>query len=160
MPPKKEKSFIYAVRTTVGQEKNILNLITSKVLSENIPVKAILAPEILRGYIFVEAEAPHHVLQAISGIRHVRSMIPGPVQIAEIESYIVTEPMIKKLDVGDIVEVVAGPFKGEQAKVTRIDKVKEDVTIELLGVSYSLPLTVNADYVRPIEKGEVKQGGG
>lgn len=152
MRPKEEKSFVYAVRTTVGQERNVLMMIGTRVLSEKLPIKAILAPETVKGYIFVEATAPHHVLKAISGIRHVRSMVPGPLDFSEIESYIVTEPMIKKLRIGDLVEIVAGPFKGEQAKITRIDQGKEDVTIELLGVSYSLPLTVNADYLRPVAK--------
>lgn len=150
----KEKTSIFTARTTVGQEKNVLSMIVARVQSEGLPIKAVLAPEALKGYILVEAQAPHHVLSSISGIRHVRSMISGKLQLSDIESYIVTEPMIKKLHVGDLVEIVAGPFKGEQAKITRIDKVKEDVTIELTGMSYSLPLTVNADYVKPIKRAE------
>ncbi|HID90972.1 TPA: transcription elongation factor Spt5 [Candidatus Bathyarchaeota archaeon] len=153
MPEKeKGKTFVFAVRTTVGQERNVLTMIAARVMTENLPIKAIIAPETVKGYVFIEAAASHHVLRTISGIRHARSMIPGPLNFSEIEPYIVTEPMIKKLRVGDIVEIVAGPFKGERAKIARIDPAKEDVTIELLGVSYSLPLTVNADYVRPIER--------
>ncbi|RJS76696.1 transcription elongation factor Spt5 [Candidatus Bathyarchaeota archaeon] len=143
---------IFAVRTTVGQERNVSNLIAGRAEANNIPIKAILVPETLKGYIFIEADGPHIVEEAIVGIKHVRSRVPGIVSFSEVEKYIVIKPMIEELDVLDIVEVTGGPFKGMRAKITDIDRAKEEVTIELLEATFTLPITVHADYVKVIEK--------
>jgi transcriptional antiterminator NusG len=143
---------IFAVRTTAGQEKNVANMITIRVEASKLPIKAVLVPEMMKGYVFVEAEGPHFVEQAISGIKHVRSRVPGLVSFSEVERYVVIKPVIEELGVSDIVEVVGGPFKGMRAKITEIDKGKEEVTLELLEATFTLPITVHADYVRLVER--------
>ncbi len=153
MEERKFSSAIFAVRTTAGQEKNVANLVAAKVKTNNLPVKAVLVPETLKGYIFIEAEGPHAVDEAIGGIKHVRSRVPGIVSFPEVERYIVAKPMIEELDVGDLVEVVSGPFKGMRAKITRVDETKEEVVLELLEATFTLPITVHADYVKVVEKG-------
>jgi len=148
---------IFAVRTTVGQERNVSNLIAGRAEANRIPIKAILVPETLRGYIFIEADGPHIVEKAISGIRHVRSRVPGVVSFSEIEKYIVVKPVIQDLDLNDLVEVTGGPFKGMRAKITGIDRSKEEVTIELLEATFTLPITVHADYLKVVKKSEESQ---
>ena len=148
---------IFAVRTTVGQERNVSNLIAGRAEANRIPIKAILVPDALKGYIFIEADGPHVVEEAISGIRHVRSRVPGIVSFSEIEKYIVVKPVIEELDINDLVEVTGGPFKGMRAKITGIDRSKEEVTIELLEATFTLPITVHADYVKVVKKGEESQ---
>ena len=143
---------IFAVKTTTGQEKNVARLVAAKVEMNGIPIKAILVPETLKGYIFIEAEGPHLVEEAITGIRHVRSRIPGIVSFSEIERYVVRKPVIEELNENDIVEVTGGPFKGMRAKITRIDKAKGEVILELLEATFTLPITVNSDYVKLVEK--------
>ncbi len=149
---------IFAIKTTTGQEKNVARLIAAKVGMEKVPIRAILVPEALKGYVFVEAEGPHLVEQAIAGVRHVRSRIPGIVGFSEIERYIVRKPVIDELSEEDIVEVTGGPFKGMRAKITRIDKAKAEVTLELLEASFTLPITVNSDYVKIVEKDRGESG--
>ena len=149
---------IFAIKTTTGQEKNVARLIAAKVGMEKVPIRAILVPEALKGYVFVEAEGPHLVEQAIAGVRHVRSRIPGIVGFSEIERYIVRKPVIDELSEEDIVEVTGGPFKGMRAKITRIDKTKAEVTLELLEASFTLPITVNSDYVKIVEKDRRESG--
>lgn len=148
----KSETKIFAVRTTAGQERNVAKLVAGKIKMKDLPVKAILVPESLRGYIFMEAEGPHYVEEAISGVRHVRSRVPGVVKFSEIEKYLVRKPIIEKLDRNDIVEVTGGPFKGMRAKITRVNKVKEEVTLELLEATFTLPITVHSDYVTLVEK--------
>jgi len=150
-------TMIFAVRTTVGQERNVSNLIAGRAEANDIPIKAILVPEALKGYIFIEADGPHIVEKAISGIRHVRSRVPGIVSFSEIEKYVVVKPVIEELDISDLVEVTGGPFKGMRAKITGIDRAKEEVTIELLEATFTLPITVHADYVKVVKKGEESQ---
>ena len=54
----------------------------------------------------------------------------------------------------DIVEIISGPFKREQAKVTRIDLVKEEVVVELLEAAVPIPITVKLDSVKAIRRDE------
>ena len=145
---------IYAVRTTAGQERNVANLVAMRAKANNIPIKAVLAPETLKGYIFIEADGPHLVDEAIMGVKHVRSRVPGVLSLADIERYIVVKSIIEELQVDDVVEIVSGPFKGMKAKITRIDRTKEEVTVELLEASFTLPITVPADYLKLVERGE------
>jgi transcriptional antiterminator NusG len=147
---------IFAVKTTTGQERNVAKLIAARVKTNNVPIKAILAPETLRGYVFVEAEGPHFVEEAITGIRHVRSRVPGVVSFSEIERYIVRKPIIEELSENDVVEVTGGPFKGMRAKITRIDRSKAEVTLELLEATFTLPITVHSDYVKLVEKAKTE----
>jgi len=158
---KKEEEYatkIFAVKTTTGQEKNVARLVAAKVEMAKIPIKAILVPDTLKGYVFIEADGPHFVEEAIAGVRHVRSRIPGLVSFAEVERYIVRKPVIEDLSEDDVVEVTGGPFKGMRAKITRIDKSKAEVTLELLEATFTLPITVHSDYVKLVEKAKAKSG--
>ncbi|MEM2964620.1 MAG: transcription elongation factor Spt5 [Candidatus Bathyarchaeia archaeon] len=149
---------IYAVRTTSGQERTVADMLASKVGVKRLPISAIFVPEVIKGYVFVEASAPHIVDEAISGLRHARGRTRGTVSIGSLEKFLVTKPVIEELAEGDLVEVTGGPFKGLKAKITNVDRVKEEVTIELQEEGFAiLPITVHADYVKPMEK--AKSGG-
>ena len=143
---------IFAVKTTTGQERNVARLIGTKVEMTHIPIKALLVPDTLKGYVFIEADGPHLVEEAISGVRHVRERIPGLISFNEIERYIVRKPVIEDLGEDDVVEITGGPFKGMRAKITRLDKSKGEVTLELLEATFTLPITVHSDYVKLVEK--------
>jgi transcriptional antiterminator NusG len=149
---------IFVVKTTTGQEKNVARLIAAKVEMTHIPIKAILVPDVLKGYVFLEADGPHFVEEAIAGVRHVRSRIPGLVSFSEIERYIVRKPVLEDLNEDDVVEITGGPFKGMRAKITRIDKSKGEVTLELLEATFTLPITVHSDYVKLVEKAKTRSG--
>ena len=143
---------IFAVKTTTGQERNVARLIASKVEMTHIPIKALLIPDTLKGYVFIEADGPHLIEEAIAGVRHVRSRIPGLISFNEIERYIVRKPVMEDLNEDDVVEITGGPFKGMRAKITRLDKSKGEVTLELLEATFTLPITVHSDYVILVEK--------
>jgi transcriptional antiterminator NusG len=155
MEKKEEEPFstkIFVVKTTTGQERNVARLVSAKVEMTHIPIKAILVPDTLKGYVFIEADGPHLVEEAIAGVRHVRSRIPGLVSFAEIERYIIRKPVLEDLNEEDVVEITGGPFKGMRAKITRIDKSKGEVTLELLEATFTLPITVHSDYVKLVQK--------
>jgi transcriptional antiterminator NusG len=145
---------IFAIKTTTGQERNVARLIATKVEMTHIPIKALLVPDTLKGYVFIEADGPHLIEEAISGVRHVRSRIPGLISFNEIERYIVRKPVMEDLAEEDVVEITGGPFKGMRAKITRLDKSKGEVTLELLEATFTLPITVHSDYVKLVEKGK------
>lgn len=153
--PKVEEGMpVYAVRTTSGQERNAAEMVEARARANNLPIASVIAPETLKGYIFIEAPGPNYVEEAVSGIKHIKSRVPGRVDFSEVEKYLVTKPVIEELDVGYIVEVIGGPFKGMKARIIRVDKVKQEATLELLEATFTLPITVQADYVKLVDKGK------
>jgi transcriptional antiterminator NusG len=156
----KVETMFFAVRTTAGQEKNAAELVGVKARAKDLAIISVLAPETLRGYIFIEARSPHLIEDAIAGIRHVKSKVPGLVQFAEIEKYLITKPIIEELDVDYLVEITGGPFKGMRARITRLNKVRKEATLELLEATFTLPITVNVDYLKLIKKQGAAEDGG
>jgi len=57
-----------------------------------------------------------------------------------------------ELNVGDIVEILSGPFRGEKGKITRINEPKKEITLELLEAVVPIPLTISMNVVRLVEK--------
>ena len=51
-------------------------------------------------------------------------------------------------------EMVAGPFRGETAKVTHIDDTKEEITVELFEAMVPIPITVRGEQVRIVKRKE------
>lgn len=147
----KPRTALYAVKVTIGQERNVALLLADRAKVENLPIASILAPVELRGYIIVETPAPYAVDELIRGMRHTRGRVQGLVDPSEVDHYLVTKPVIEGLEVGALVEVIAGPFKGMQAKIIRIDEPKEEVTVEILEAAFTLPITLHADYVREVK---------
>jgi transcriptional antiterminator NusG len=147
----KTRTALYAVKVTVGQERNVSMMLADKAKVEELPIAAILSPMELRGYIIVESSAPHAVDQLIRGMRHTRERVQGLVDPTEVAHYLETRPVVDGLEIGGIVEIIAGPFKGMQAKVVRVDASKEEVTVEILEAAFTLPITVHADYVREVK---------
>ncbi|HDZ36505.1 MAG TPA: transcription elongation factor Spt5 [Thermococcus sp.] len=143
---------IFTVRVTVGQEETTAKLIYSKVETYNIPVYAILAPSKVKGYIFVEAPSKGAVDEAIKGIRHAKGILPGEVKFEEIEHFLEEKPAVSGFEPGDIVELISGPFKGEKAKVTRVDEAKDEIVVDLIGSVVPIQVTVRGEYVRLISK--------
>ena len=76
----------------------------------------------------------------------------GTSTLEELKPHLTPPPAITGIAEGNIVEVIAGPFKGEKARVQRIDEGKEEVTVELFEAMVPIPITVRGDHVRVIEK--------
>jgi transcriptional antiterminator NusG len=150
-----KKTSIFALRTTIGQEKSVATLIEKRVESNpQADIKVILVPESLSGYVFIEAPTQREINRIITGIPHVRGKVVGKIDIGELNDFLIPKPSTEGINRGDIVEITGGPFKGEKAKVTRIDPDKGDVVLELIETSFLIPVKVHADYVKLVEKGE------
>ncbi|MEM5771767.1 MAG: transcription elongation factor Spt5 [Candidatus Aenigmatarchaeota archaeon] len=117
----------------------------------NLPIKAILHTEDMKGYIFIEGELDD-VQETIKNIPHVKGVIKKEVNIKEIERFLIPEKEVIKIEEGDIVEIISGPFKGEKAKVTRVDEAKQELVIELLDAVIPIPVTVSMNVARIHEK--------
>ncbi len=143
---------IFAVRTTIGQERNVADMITTRTEKEKFEVYSILVPHDIRGYIMVEAMNKSEIDKSLKGIAHSRGILEGEIGIVEIEKFFEPKPMVTKVDAGDTVELVNGPFKGEKARVMRVDIKKEEITVELFEATVPIPVTVKGDSVKVVRK--------
>lgn len=142
---------IYTVKTVVGRENLVADSIVSKARAGGIVLQTIIHPEEIKGYLFVEGDVKD-VERAIQQLPHVRGLIKKPIELNQIQKYLQPKQVEVELDVGYLVEVIGGPFKGEKGKVTRYDKAKRECTIELLEVAVPIPVTVSVEFVRVLEK--------
>jgi transcriptional antiterminator NusG len=138
---------ILTARTTRGREKTAINALESKVKGKDVDIRAVFHPEDLQGYIFIEGNESD-IRDVAQDSRNINGIIDEEVDVDEIEKYLSEEQEEIKIEVGDKVEVVGGPFKGEEAKINRVDETNREVTIELLDAAVPIPTTVDADMVR------------
>ncbi len=144
---------IFAVKTSIGHEKMVANWLAMRARKRKIGVYAILSPPKLRGYLLLESVKNYEALQdMIKGVQHARSVVEGNTSLDEIEHFLTPKPLVSGIEEGDVVEIIAGPFKGEKAKVTQIDEAKEEITVELFEAMVSIPVTIRGDHVRILEK--------
>jgi len=147
---------VYAIKTTAKQERTVADNI-EKVVSEqkDIRVVAVIVPEELKGYVLVESpDSIARIEQLVEQIPHARAVVRGETTLAEVEHFLVPKPVVSGIVEGTIVELVAGPFKGEKAVVKRVDPGKEEITVELYESMVPIPITVRGDSVRVIDRSE------
>lgn len=152
-----EESQIFALRTTIGQEKNTAEMMDSRIETRDLPIKSILVPQDIRGYIFVESDGQSAIERARSGIKHAKGMIERKVPLKEIEDLLEPKPSISGMGKGDVVELTGGPFKGEKGRIIRIEDNKEEATVELSEATVPIPVTVRGDRVRVLERNEEEE---
>lgn len=148
---------LYAVRTTAGREEMVVDRVVVRVKKMGIDIKAIVAPKQLKGYIIVEADELAQVEDAVKGVQYARSVVRNPIPFDEVKHFLSATPTQINIQKGDIVELVSGPFKGEKAKVSRVDKVKQEVTVELVQAAVAIPVTVKVESVRLEERPSSKE---
>lgn len=144
---------IYTIRTTVGRENAVVETLTSKIKNTNADIKCILHPAELKGYVFIEGTV-EEIEKIIGGIPHIRGLIAKEVQLPQIKHFLEVKKLEIKISKGDIIEIVGGPFKNEKGKIIRVDKAKEEVTIELLEAAIPIPITIAIESVKLIEAAE------
>lgn len=146
---------IFAIKTTSKQERtvadNILKAIDTK--ATDIRVTSIIVPNELQGYVLVETpEERNRIEQLVEMIAHARVVTKGQTNLAEVGHFLIPKPVVSGIEEGTIVELIAGPFKGEKAVVKRVDSGKEEITVELYESVVPIPITVRGDNVRVVEK--------
>ena len=151
------KPAIFAIRTTIGQERNAVDMMVARAKNFNLPIKTILAPPGVRGYVFVEAIGKTTVERARMGIKHGKGMVAGEVPLSQIEQFLVPKAAVVGMEIGDIAELISGPFRGERARIIRVDEGKEEITVELFEATVPIPVTVRGDSVKILQKKE-KEG--
>lgn len=147
---------IFIVKTTVNQERAVANLLEQVARKYKWDIKSILVPDELKGYVLVESSAPEIVDQAIQNVHHARALVKGASTVNEVEHFLTPKLTVTGVSEGDVVELVSGPFKGEKARVKRVDSTHEEITVELFDAMVPIPITVRGDHVRVLDKEEIK----
>jgi transcriptional antiterminator NusG len=149
-----EKTKILTIKTQVGKEQNTADLINSRANKSKIKITSILVTPELRGYLFLESYDKERIKDMIKTVSYARNMLEGDIPIDQIEHFLIPASAVAKIAEGDVVEMVAGPFRGETAKVTHIDDTKEEITVELFESVVPIPITVRGEQVRVIKRKE------
>ena len=147
---------IFAVKTTASQERTVADMIANR---EEREIHAVLAPDSLTSYVMVEADNNAVIDRVLEEIPHARGLVrsgeaTGTSSMAEVEHFLSPTPDVEGIAEGDIVELIAGPFKGEKARVQRIDEGKDQVTVELYEATVPIPVTVRGDQIRVLDSEE------
>jgi transcriptional antiterminator NusG len=142
------KPHLFAVRTTGGQEKVVMNLLQNKIKTSKLSLLSVLLVDNLKGYIVIEAKDANAAFDALQGIRHIRGQLRGELDFKDIEGYLVTKSNAPQIAIDNVVEIIGGPFKGMKATVTRVDNDKQEATVILLDAPYQLPVTVDTNYLK------------
>lgn len=144
---------LLAIKTFRGYEREVADSLTSKAEDSPGTIFSLMVPSAMRGYVFVEGMSFDGVSDMLKGIRKARGLVKGETSLKEVEPLLEPKVTVEGFVEGAIVELVSGPFKGEKARVKRIDQEKEQITVELIEAVVPIPVTVRGDNVRMVEKG-------
>jgi len=147
-----EPTKIFALRTTANREEQVMDFVASNAARKKLGVYSVISPHGMRGYIFMEALNRQEAEQAAYGVPYAKGLLPSEVEYSEIEHML--EQVKKEVNIqkNDIAEILNGPFKREKCKITRIDKTKDEVVVELLEAAVPIPITLKIDSVKVIRR--------
>ncbi len=144
---------ITTIRVTSGQEKILAEILMKKSRAEKLDIYSIVYAENVKGYLFVEGADENTVVKLIQKVKHVKGVLRKPITIGEIENLIKSEKQPATIiEPGDTVEMISGPFKGERAKVIKLDEAKDEITVELVEVAVPIPVTVKSKMLKLYQK--------
>ena len=143
---------IFAIRTTANREDQVLDFVASHAQKKKLAVYSLVRPHGMRGYIFIETTSKGEAEVALQGVPYARGLLAHEIPYPEIEHMLEQVKVEMNIRKNDIVEIISGPFKRENAKVTRINKQKEEIVVELLEAAVPIPITVKMDAVKVIRR--------
>jgi transcription termination/antitermination protein NusG len=147
-----EMPSIFALRTTANREDQVMDFLQSNAIKKGLGILSLIRPHGMRGYIFVEAFKRADAEQAAFNVPYARGLLDKQVEYKEIEHMLEQVKREANIQKNDIAEIISGPFKGEKCKVTRVDKAKEEVIVELLEAAVPIPITVKMDAIKVIRR--------
>jgi transcription elongation factor Spt5 len=153
---------LFAVRTTINQESNILRQIfyRFKILDVVPDIRAMLISPLLPGYVFFEAPQKRSVQIAVQGIPHIKGRIVQNINLSELKHVLLPRSVTEYLESGDTVEIISGVFESSRAIVMRMPhdtSSSEEVVVRLLQEETPITIKIHGDYLKLTEKKKVKE---
>ncbi|MDO8428384.1 MAG: transcription elongation factor Spt5 [Candidatus Diapherotrites archaeon] len=145
---------IFSIRTTVGQESLVADMLKKKLDGEELNVYSLTVIPGLKGYILIEGDNEITIRRTINDVPHVKGkgIVGGEIKIDELNSLLEAKPLMHTLKAGLKVQIVSGPFKGDKALITRVNETKEEITVELLEAAVKMPMTLKAENIRILQE--------
>lgn len=150
---------IFIIKVTSNKEDRAVEMMAQRAEKKALNVYTAIRPHGLKGYVILEAVDRETAEEVAFNLPYVKGIIGKTVTYEEIKNMLEPKAEDYRIEIGDIVEIIGTTFKGEKAKVTRIDKQKGEVVVSLLGASVPIPVTVKIDNIKVIrrEEGEDKE---
>ena len=154
---KEDLTTLFAVRTTINQESNILRQIfyRFKILDVIPDIRAMLVSPLLPGYLFFEAPQKRDVQIAVQGIPHIKGRIVQNINLGELKHVLLPRSVTEYLEEGDTVEIISGVFEGSRALAMRLphdSSQSEEVIVRLLQEETPITIKIHGDYLKLVEK--------
>ncbi|MEX0932552.1 MAG: transcription elongation factor Spt5 [Candidatus Pacearchaeota archaeon] len=145
---------IFIIKVTTNKEERAIDLISARAEKKGLNIFSVSRPHGLRGYVLLEAEDRESAEEAAFNLPYIKGIIGKTISYEEIQSMV--EPSVENIIIkeGDVVEIIGQTFKGEKAKVLRIDPQKEEVVVSLFGAVVQFPVTVKLDNIKVIRREE------
>lgn len=143
---------IFIIKVTTNKEDKALEMISERAEKKNLNIFSVARPHGLRGYIILEASDKESAEEAVFNLPYVKGIIGKTVSYDDVKNMLAPKVETVNIEIGDIIEMIAEPFKNEKAKVIRIDKQKGEVVVSLLGASVPIPVTVKIDNIKVIRR--------
>lgn len=143
---------VFVAKVTSGKEETVIKLLGHNVSKKGLNVYSAFCPGTIRGYIFIECESQYDAQQALFGIPYQRGLLKQEANPQEFEHFFDSKKEEITFDRNDIVEIISGPFKKDRAKIKRVDKIKNEVMVELVDSVAPIPITLPVDALRLIRK--------
>ncbi len=144
---------IFTIRVTTGQERIIAEMLLKKARAEKLNIFSITNVDAVKGYLFIEATDENTAVKLIQRVKHVKGMLKKSIEVKEIENLVTsTKEAVSAVELGDTIEMISGPFKGERARIIKIDVAKDEVTVELVEIAVPIPVTVKTKMIRLFQK--------
>ena len=162
------------VKTAIGSEKKVAQEMHARLSGTGSlqtalgEIFGVLHPTQMRGYVFVEASAKHHVekligrvggkdrasrgVVATTPLKNAKGVLGAEVPLKDVLPYLEPKSATTGIDIGCLVEIVSGAFKGEKARVIAVADTKEEISMELYEADIPMTLNMRADHVRVIER--------
>ena len=143
---------LFIIKVTTNKEERAFEMISDRVQKKDLAVYSVVKPHGLKGYVILEAADRDTAEEASYNLPYVKGIIGKTVVYEEIRAMLEPKAEDFNIEVGDVVEMIGSTFKGEKAKVTRLDKQKQEVVVSLLGASVPIPVTVKMDNVKVVRR--------
>lgn len=143
---------IYLIPVVVRDAHIIAKLIHKRIIDLNIEgIYSIYLDPKIKGYLVIEAKNDDVVKRAISGVKGIKPrselLVISEAELDKILTKLISEEKVV-INIGDLVEIVKGPFAGEKAKVTAINTERNLYTVIPLDLPTIVPIDIPAKNIK------------
>lgn len=156
------------MRATAGQERVVAEIMFREARNQEAAlaeqgknVSAVMYTTNLKGYVLVEADSPGTVEDLARNVPKTKGLLlrqkgdlssAGMISISELEEILNPTPIAAEVNKGDLIELISGPFKSEKARVARLDRDKNEITVELIEAAVPIPVVVRGEDIKILKR--------